>query len=456
MAEFSTRKGFNIRLSGPPSDELKIVEGSGETAVYPQEFAGIKPRLLVKEGDSVKRGSPLYLDKKSPDLRFCSPAAGKVRAIEYGPRRSIQKIGIDIARSQRTEEFSAFEPASLRTAARDRILEVLTTSGYLAYIVERPFSRIANPAVSPKSIFVNAMDTAPFHTDICMAISGHEAAFQAGLHALGRLTDGLVHLVLPGGRKDLSKALTGAEGVEIHRASGPHPAGNTSFHIHNIDPIIPGDVVWTIRADDLIQVGRLLLEGKLPADRVVALGGPGVSNGGACHYRVPNGAPVHRILDGNLSDGEKRVINGDIMGGTQIAADGHLPFRCSGLTIIAEDPSRHFMGWAGPGLGRFSASRAYLSWWLAQGKSWDLGTSQNGSLRSMVLTGLYDKYMPMNIMVDYLVRAVLANDTDEAIQLGILETDPADFALCAFACPSKMDVVGIVRKGLDMIEEEGI
>jgi Na+-transporting NADH:ubiquinone oxidoreductase subunit A len=456
MAEFSTRKGFNIRLSGPPSDELKIVEGSEETAIYPREFAGIKPRLLVKEGESVKRGTPLFLDKKCPELRFTSPAAGKVRTVEYGPRRAIEKIVVDVARSQRNETFPVFEPASLRTAARDRILEVLTTSGYLAYLVERPFSRIANPAVSPKSIFVNAMDSAPFHTDISVAISGNETAFQAGLQALGRLTDGLVHLVLPGDRNDLPRALTGAEGVEIHRASGPHPAGNTSFHIHSIDPIVPGDVVWTIRADDLIQIGRLLLDGKLPADRVVALGGPGVGNGGGCHYRVPNGAPLHHLLNGNLSEGEKRVINGDVMGGTQIAQDGHLPFRCSGLTVIAEDSSRHFMAWAGPGLGRFSTSRAYLSWWLARGKTWDLGSSQNGSLRAMVLTGLYDKYMPMNIMVDYLIRAVIANDTDEAIQLGILETDPEDFAGCAFACPSKMDLVGIVRKGLDMIEEEGI
>ena len=456
MAEFSTRKGFHIRLSGAPSDEVKIVDGSEEAAVYPQEFAGIKPRLLVKEGDSVKRGSPLFIDKKCPELRFSSPAAGKVRTIEYGPRRAIEKVIIDLSDSQRAEAFPAFEPASLRSAARDRVIEILTTSGYLAYLVERPFSRIPNPAVSPKSIFVNAMDTAPFHTDICVAMAGQDAAFQAGLLALGRLTDGLVHLVLPGDHDNLPKALTHAEGVEIHRATGPHPAGNTSFHIHNIDPIVPGDVVWTIRADDLIQIGCLLLDGKVPANRVVALGGPGVGNGSGCHYRVPIGAPLHHLLNGNLTSGEKRVVNGDVMGGTQIAPDGHLPFRCSGLTVIAEDRSRHFMGWAGPGLGRFSMSRAYLSWWVARGKSWDLGSSQNGSLRSMVLTGLYDKYMPMNIMVDYLVRAVIANDTEAAIQLGILETDPEDFAACAFACPSKMDLVGIVRKGLAMVEEEGI
>ena len=454
MAVFSTKKGFNIRLSGPPSGEISIADETEEVAIHPQEFTGTKPRLLVKENDDVKLGSPLFLDKKRPDFKVCAPAAGRIRSIEFGPRRVIERIIISQAQTMHAESFPIFEPSTLQAASRQQILNVLNATGYLGLLVERPFSQVPDPTASPKSIFVNAMDTAPFHTDISVALAGEEAAFQTGLFALGKLTDGLVHLILPGDRNDLPPALTTAEGVEIHRFTGPHPAGNTSVHIHKIDPIMPGDVIWTARADDLIQVGRLLLTGKLPTDRVIAIGGPGVSNG--CHHRIPVGAPLSPLLDGNLEGDEKRVINGDVLGGQQIDTHGYVPFRCSGLTVIAEDPTRHFMGWAKPGLGRYSASRAYLSWWLGRGRRWTLGSSQNGSLRSMVLTGLYDKYMPMNIMVDFLIRAIIANDTDEAIKLGILETDPEDFALCAFACPSKMDLVGIIRRGISMIEEEGI
>ena len=456
MADFTVIKGLNVPLAGKPSAEVAETATSQEAAVYPADFPRVKPRLRVKEGDRVKRGSPLFIDKNRPELQFVSPAAGEVESIVLGPRRVIEKIVIRRGSLDTAETFDAVAPDRIERAEREALIELLLRSGTLALFRSRPFSRIPDPAVSPKSIFVNAMDTAPHHTDAAVAVAGHEEAFRAGIHALGRLTDGTVHLVLPAGRDDLPAALTQADGAAIHRFAGPHPAGNTSVHIHHLDPILPGDVVWTVRAGDLVALGRLLLDGVFPPDTVVALGGPGVLPAARKHYRVRAGEPLDSVLGGALEEGEARIINGDVLGGSGIPAGRHLPFGCSGLTVIPEDRSRTFMGWLAPGLDCFSASRAFLSTWWNRRSDWALGSNRHGSLRAMVLTGLYDKYMPMRIMVDYLVRAVLANDTDEAVHLGILETDPEDFALCAFACPSKMDLVGIIRSGLEMIEEEGI
>ncbi len=456
MAEFATKQGMNIRLAGKPAATVEDASAAAEVAVFPPEFHGIKPRLLVKEGDKVKRGTPLLMDKGNEAFKVCAPAAGTVKEIKIGARRSVQQITIAAAKKGDAEDFGAIELNKCKTISRDKVVNLLLSSGYLAYLIQRPFSRMADPTVTPKSIFVNAMDTAPFRADVATALAGNEQAFQAGLFLLGRLTDGIVHLVVPGDRKDLPAALTDADQAELHRFTGPHPAGNTSVHIHKIDPISPGDNIWTIHATDLIQIGRLALEGTLPGDRVISLGGPGVRANARKHYKVRVGGALSNLLDNRLEEGETRVISGDVMGGESLTDKDHLPFYCRGLTVIAEDKSRHLLGWLAPGLNRFSHSPLFMSTWLRGNDEWALGSNTNGGHRSMVLTGHYDKYLPMNIMVDYLVRAVIANDTDEAITLGILETDPEDFSLCSFVCPSKMDLGGIIRRGLDMIEAEGI
>jgi Na+-transporting NADH:ubiquinone oxidoreductase subunit A len=297
------------------------------------------------------------------------------------------------------------------------------------------------------------MATAPFQVDPAAATRGHEDAFQAGLDVLSRLTDGKVHLCLA---PSAPPALAQARNVEIHYFKGPHPAGNTSVHIHHVDPIRPGDAVWTAKAADVVLIGRLFLEGALPESRVVALGGPGVAEGARRHYRVRIGGAIEDLLAGKLEPGEQRIIAGDILAGTGVAADGFLGFYDSSVTVLPENRGRHFLGWFAPGLNLFSHSKTFLSTWLRPKASWALGTAKHGSERPMVLTGLYDRYLPMDILPDYLLRAILAHDTEEAVKLGILEVDPEDFALCAFACPSKMDLVGIVGRGLDEMEKEGI
>lgn len=456
MASFTIKKGLDIKLAGAPDSTLADVSATNAVTVFPADYGRVKLRLLVQEGVAVKRGSPLCCDKQNETLRVTAPAGGVVKSLVYGPRRALERIVIETTGQEEVEAYPRHQAAQVSNLQRDEVLLALQSSGLLVLIRQRPFGHMANPAAAAKSIFVNAMARAPFQADINTVIKGREVAFQAGLDALTRLTAGPVHLCLDA-RKTNAAALTDARNVQVHTFDGPHPAGNTSVHISRLDPLKPHDVIWTVQAQDVLQIGHLLLNGEVPGTRVICLGGHGVREGARKHYRVRIGQALDSVLAGLLADGEQRVIRGDVLAGAIAAAGDAVRPLDSNFTVIPEDRERHLLGWAGPGFKFFSASRAFASTWLGGlHKEWSLGTNQHGELRPMVLTGLYDKYLPLDIMTDYLVRAVLANDTDEAVKLGILETEPEDFALCAFACPSKIDLVGIVRKGLQDIEKEGI
>lgn len=452
-ATIHIRRGMDIRLEGAPAPEITETANVPVVTVYPHEFPGIKPRPHVKEGDAVKRGSLLFIDKKQPAFRFRSPAGGTIRSIVYGERRALSAIVMDVAEDEPVERFARYTPSQVAALTRDQVLQHLLDTGFLACIRQRPFSGIADPGAKPKSIFVNAMNTAPFQADFEVVVQGEMPAFQMGLDVLTRLTEGKVHLCVAAAASD---AVRGARGVDVHTFSGPHPAGNTSVHIHHIDPIKPGDVVWTARAADVLQIGHVLLKGEIPSTHVIAVGGPGVRKEGRRHFRVRVGSPLSNVLQGRLAEGELRIISGDVLSGTIVRPDDSIRFYDTSFTVVPEGRKRRFLGWMTPGLDRFSHSRLFLSRWFRRDAAWALDTNENGSHRAMVLTGLYDRFLPMRIKVDYLVRAVLAHDTEEAVQLGLLETDPEDFALCAFACPSKMDLVGIIRKGLAEVQSEGL
>lgn len=455
MASFTVRKGLNIKLVGAPAGTIAEAPEAASITVMPAEFGPIKPRLDVQEGTRIKRGQALFHDKKNPSLRGTAPSAGIVTSIVYGPRRSIDRIIIQIDGDE-AEAYPRQDPSSIKSMDRSALIELLLNTGLINLIRQRPFGRAANPAATPKSIFVNGMATGPFQPDINVLIKGREMAFQAGLDALTRLTPGKVFLCLDGAKQN-AQALTEARNVGVHTFEGPHPSGNTSVHISRLDPMKPTDIIWTIKAVDLLQIGHLLLNGEVPSHRVVSLGGPGLTEASRKYYRIRIGQSLASFLEGKLAPGEPRVIRGDIFSGDKTATDDVVQLLDTGYTVLLEDRERHLLGWAMPGVNFFSASRAFISTWLGGlHKEWALGTNQHGELRPMVLTGIYDKYMPLNIMVDYVVRAVLAKDTEEAIKLGILETLPEDYGVCAFACVSKMDLVGIIRKGLADIEKEGI
>ncbi len=456
MASFTIRKGLDIKLAGAPDFSIVEAPAASTVALVPAEFGPIKLRLDVKEGDAVKRGQPLFHDKNNPALRGVATASGTVHSITYGARRRVERILIACDGRDEAVPFPRYDPGSIRGADRAVLLEQLQQTGLINLIRQRPFGRAAQPAATPKSIFVNGMASGPYQADINVLIKGRETAFQAGLDAMTRLTPGRVFLCL-NGAKTHAAALTEARHVEVHTFEGPHPAGNPSVHISRLDPMAPADIVWTVKAVDLLLIGHLLLNGEMPSHRVVALGGPGVAEGARRYYSIRIGQPLAALLEGRLSPGEQRVIRGDIFSGEKIADGEVIQLQDSAFTVLPEDRERHLLGWAMPGFNFFSASRAFASRWLGGlSREWSLGTNQHGELRPMVLTGFYDAYMPLNILVDYVIRAVLANDTDEAVKLGILETLPEDYAVCAFACPSKMDLVGIIRKGLADIEKEGI
>jgi len=451
VAEKTISRGLPINVVGRPNEELRSVPSPSLLRICPSDFPGVKFKLLVAEGQGIQRGTALVHDKKNPEWCLVSPAAGTVKEVVYGARRSLQAIVIEPNGQQNAEMFTQYTASNIITADASMLLSQLARNGTLSLIRRRPFDRPADPTVRPKSIFVNAMNVAPFRASAAAVIKGHEAAFQAGLDALTRLTDGSVFLCI----QPEQEFLLSYKNVKIHAFKGAHPAGNTSTHIHTLDPILPGDCVWTLNVGTVTMIGESLLTGLAPQSTVVAVGGGNVVESARTHYRVPLGAPVSSLLSGALLPGESRIISGDIFYGDVLPSEAILPAGCTSLVVLPEDRERHFMGWLSPGVDLWSTHRVFLSRWFGASKPWSFGTSRRGSLRSMVLTGIYDRYVALDMMVEPLLRACIANDTDEAIRLGILESHPEDFALCSVVCPCKTDFAAIIQNTLNQIEIEG-
>lgn len=449
---YSIAKGYDINLEGQPSLDVVDIPDSSLVAVYPLEYSGLKQRLKVREGDRVKRGSELIENKNNENFKICAPASGTVKSIVRGARRFVEKIVIETDAENSAESFGKVPADKITGLSRDVVLDQLVRTGYLAYIRQRPFGGIADVSSHPKSIFINAMNTAPFLADAGVIARDDQEGLQAGVNLMTVLTEGDVHMCVGADADDI---LGKVENAKIQRFKGKHPAGNTSVHISRVAPMDITDIIWTVRAVDLVQIGRLFLDGVLPAKRIISLGGPGVKSDKCRHYRVRVGGDLSGLLSDAVNQGEQRIINGDVLSGTVMEKGCHLRLQQSSITVVPEGRTRRFLGWLEPGFNRMSFTRLCASTFMGSRK-WSLDSHTNGGVRAMVLTGYYDKVMPMNIMVDYLVRAVLAGDTDEAISLGILETVPEDFALCEFICPCKIEIQDIVARGLAMIEEEGI
>lgn len=465
MGDFKIKKGFDIELDGKPSCEIVDCLDSRQVAIYPMEFPTSRWRLKVEEGDAVKAGTVLVEDKKNEAFKLLAPAAGTISSIIRGERRFVTQIVIDTNVENDSEVFKQYTADELLKADSDDLLAQLLNTGYIGFLRQRPFGGIADECLKPKSIFVNAMNTGPFLADAQLICNDASEAFQAGLNLLTQLTEGKVFLCT---EKGAGGILADAENVEIHTFSGAHPAGNTSVHISRVEPMAPTDIVWTIKAVDLVQIGKLFTDGKLPQSRIISLGGNCLKEDEERHYRIPVGGSLAFIKEKIEEWTKIRFISGDILSGSKISVDDFLRFEQSSITVVEESDERHFMGWAMPGITDYSKTRTHvgtlLSWLFGRKTMMNLfgrplirlNTNTHGGKRAMVFTGWYDRVMPMNIMVDFLVRAVLAGDTDESIKHGILETLPEDFALCDFVCPSKMEIQDVIRQGLEAIEEEGI
>ena len=437
-------KGLDIRLQGEAAKTVADAQHAAEYAVSPLDFEGITPKMLVKVGDTVEAGSPLFFDKKRPEILFTSPVSGTVAAVNRGEKRKILSVVVSADKQVAYKEFAKLDVA---TASREEIVKLLLESGLWTMFVQRPYGVVATPSDMPKAIFVSAFDSAPLAIDYDFALAGDKEALQKGFDVLGRLTEGKVHLSY-----HAKQTAPQFSGVELHAFKGKHPAGNVGVQIHHIDPINKGEKVWTLNIQDVAILGRLFLSGKVDMSRVIAVAGSCVAE--PKYYRVVAGASVESILGGELSNEHARVISGNVLTGRNVGKEGFLGVNANQITVIPEGDNYELLGWAMPRFNKFSVSRAYLSW-LFPCRKYNLDTNMNGGERAFVMNDLYEQYLPMDIYPVHLVKACLANDLDKMENLGIYEVIEEDLALCEFVCPSKIEMQQIIRNGINtMIKEE--
>ncbi|MFT5749592.1 MAG: Na+-transporting NADH:ubiquinone oxidoreductase subunit A [Ancylomarina sp.] len=442
------KKGLDIKLIGKAEKVLEKADRSETFAVKPTDFPGLTPKLKVKVDTEVKAGSALFFDKYRPEINFTSPVSGKVVAVNRGERRKILEVIIQADNELQYEEFKKANPTDL---TREEVKEELLKSGLWAFLRQRPYDVIANPADAPKAIHISAFDSAPLAADFDYLVEGEAEAFQIGLDALAKLTDGKVHLNI-NAKNTQSKVFTEAKNVVINKFSGVHPAGNVGVQIHKLNPINKGDVVWVIRPQEILFIGRLFQKGIYDVSRKIALTGSEVKN--PAYYTTLLGGSVRNILKAQLKDDDKiRVISGNVLTGTQIPEDGFLGFYDSQITVIPEGDEFEFLGWALPGLKKFSMSKTFFSW-LTPNKEYRLDANLHGEHRAFVMTGEYDKVLPMDILPLQLIKSIMVEDVDQMEQLGIYEVAPEDLALCEFVCTSKINVQDLVRQGIDLMIKE--
>jgi Na+-transporting NADH:ubiquinone oxidoreductase subunit A len=440
------KKGLNINLIGEAEKTIKELS-TDQYAIKPTDFIGVFPKMLVKEGDAVKAGTPLFIDKYRDNIIFTSPVSGEVKEIKRGAKRMLLEVKIKANGSDEAVDFGKADPKS---ATRDQIVEKLLQSGVWPMIRQRPYSVIANPAEKPKSIFISTFDTSPLAPDNDLIVHGNGEDFQTGLDALVKLTDGKVHLNIDASATH-SKVFTNSKGVQINQFSGPHPAGNVGVQINKIDPINKGDVVWYLYPQDVLTIGRLFNTGNYDSTRIIALAGSEVLR--PAYYKTKVGVNVEALVNNNTTDVNKRYISGNVLTGKKVGLDSYVGFYHTQLTVIPEGDYYEFLGWGLPGFDKFSVSRTYPSF-LFKNRKYRLDTNYHGGERAFVMTGEFEKVFPFDIYPLQLIKAIMVEDIDLMENLGIYEVDEEDFALCEVIDTSKTEIQEIVRKGLDLMRKE--
>ncbi len=441
------KKGLDIPLKGKAERILIKPDMPELFAVKPSDFHGIRPKMLVHPDDPVKAGTPLFFDKYNPDVYFTSPVSGKIVEVNRGARRKILEVIIKKGDTMIYEEFGKADPLSLSS---EEIVSRLLKSGLWPLLKQRPFGLIPKPEQRPRSVFISGFDTAPLAPDYDFVMKDSGDEFQAGINVLRQLTEGKVHLNVCGDYP-LSSVYENATGVQLNYFSGPHPAGNPGVQIHHLDPIHKKGKVWHIAPQDVLILGRLFLNGVVDFSRTVALTGSEVLK--PRYYKTVMGASVNTILKDNVKKAGLRYISGNVLSGKKIPSDGFIGFFDSQVTVIPEGNYHRFMGWADPGLDRFSASRAFFSW-LMPSRKYVHDTNYNGGPRAYVMTGEYEKVLPMDIIAQQLIKAIIVEDIDKMENLGIYEVIEEDLALCEYVCTSKTEVQSILRSGIEMMIKE--
>jgi len=449
MQQLKIKKGHDIQIAGVPKKELEIPGKSQTVAIHPIEFRYIKPKLLVKEGDNVKIGTPLFFDKRNPDIKWASPGAGKITAIHYGPRRVIEKLIIELDKDEESVQLPVMDTGQILESSKEQITDQILKAGLWPMIRQRPFNKVANPSDKPSSIFISCFNSAPLTVDLDIALRNRQSTFNTGIAALSRLTNGDVHVCV--NENSISETFMDMPHAKTHSISGPHPAGNVGIQIHHIDPLKPGKVIWTVDAQHVVTLGRLFLKGVFDPSIIMAVGGTAVNK--PTHLKTRIGTAIEPLIKDRLTDEQRRFISGDVLTGNTNNKDGHVFYYHTSVSVLPETNEREFLGMLrfGTGKSRYSLTRAFGSF---RRSLFPFTTKNNGEERAMVPINSWENVLPMDIFPNPLFRAILANDIDEMEQLGLLECDDEDFALCSFADASKIDLGAVIRQGMDVLEAE--
>ncbi len=441
------KKGLDIKLVGEAAQITTELPLGGVFAIQPDDFHGVIPKILAKEGTEVKAGQALFYSKSDERILFPSPVSGKVSEIVRGARRKVLAIKITADAQQQYKDFGKKDVDAM---SGEEVKNHLFASGCWPFVKQRPYDVVADPSQAPKSIFVSAYASAPLAADYDYALKGKEAELQAALTALTKLTTGKVHVSVA--KSSTSSPLKGMKGVELHNVSGPHPVGNVSTQIAQIDPISKGEVVWVVTPQDLVVIGELLLTGKFNAKRTIALAGSKFAK--PQYVSAIAGSNIGALVKGNLEADNARVISGNVLSGLQVNEEGFLGYYENIVTAIPEGNDYEFFGWNKPVFNKVSTSRAFTFSWLNPKKKYDLNTNTNGEHRAFVVTGSYEEVFPLDIYPMQLLKACKYQDLDEMEGLGAYEIAPEDFALTEFICVSKQPHQKIIREGLDLMREE--
>jgi Na+-transporting NADH:ubiquinone oxidoreductase subunit A len=438
------RKGLDISLQGKAEEKKIQLRSNGRYALVPDDFEGVTPKVVVKEGDKVKAGDALFVNKQYPEVKFASPVSGTVREVVRGERRKVLCVKVDADAQQ---EFTDFGKKDVSSLTGEQVINALLEAGIFGYINQLPYAVSTNPSVQPKAIFVSALRDKPLAADFEFEVKGQEQDFQTGLTALSKIAK--TYLGVGAG-----SALTGVKDVEVNVFEGKCPAGNVGVQVNNIDPVNKGEVVWTIGDPTVVLfIGRLLNTGRVDLTRTVALCGSEVTSPAYVDMLV--GEELSTLLSNSYDASHSvRIINGNVLTGKPTTKDGFLGAHTSEITVIPEgNDADEILGWILPRLKQFSVNRSYFSW-LCGKKEYALDARVKGGERHMIMSGEYDKVLPMDIYGEYLIKAIISGDIDRQEALGIYEVSPEDFALAEFVDSSKLELQRIVREGLNILRKE--
>ncbi|MEQ8627189.1 Na(+)-translocating NADH-quinone reductase subunit A [Ekhidna sp.] len=444
------KKGFDLNLAGKAENKTIDAPQPDTYALKPTDFSGLsRPKVVVKEGDNVKAGSPLFFERNVEDILYTAPVSGEVVEIKRGEKRKVLEVKILADKEIEFEKFKNYSASEIGGISKEEAIEQLKKSGGWTNIIQRPYGVVANPADTPKAIFISAFDSSPLAPDYSYVLNGQDQYFQTGIDILKKFTAGTVHLNVDG-KAEVSQLFSQVKNVQLNTITGPHPAGNVGVQIHHIDPIAKGDVVWTVNPVGVAQIGKLFIEGIYDTSRLVALTGSQMKERG--YAKMYAGACMNKLA---VEGSDNRFISGNVLTGEGVSQEGYLGYYHNQITVIPEGKQEEFLGWIMPSTKKLSFHKAFgmLTFLNGKNKEFEVDTNTHGEERNFVVTGTFEEVMPMDILPTYLFKAIMAEDYDDMEALGIYEVVEEDVALCEFVDVSKNPLQEILREGIDLIKE---